>query len=430
MATASGRIKDFGRSVTYRIAGLPIAARAILVGRGSAPEAVIRHAYARSFWSVRNLSEAAALMLALSLWPVALIGLAAAFLARNGVIVARRSGRSIGLQLLDQLRLYLAAGVLPPWYYIFELYRRPDAANARSYIYRWESKTGVLRLFKERYAYSSALNDKEQFSDHCRRHQIATASVLAIARNGKWNLRAHPAEFDTDVFEKPVEGRGGKGAERWDYTAGRYRNGRGANLNRHQLFEHLMQRSRVRPLLMQARLENHAALDRLNNGALSTVRVLTCLDERGQPELIGAAMRMAIGDNRVVDNLHAGGIAAAVELESGMLGPASDLGADASLGWIDAHPDSGAPITGTVLPMWDEVRDFAIRAHSAFGDRILVGWDIAITPDGPVLVEGNGSPDLDIMQRFVRRGLMAARLGVLLAFHVSELGLDRLPAAA
>jgi hypothetical protein len=136
---------------------------------------------------------------------------------------------------------------------------------------------------------------------------------------------------------------------------------------------------------------------------------------------------MAIGRNNVVDNLHAGGIATAVDLETGVLGSASDLGADSRLGWMDSHPVSGAQIKGTRLPMWSEVRDFAIRAHRAFDDRVLVGWDIAIAPNGPILVEGNGAPDLDIMQRFVRHGVMAARLGVLLAFHVSQMGLDQLP---
>jgi hypothetical protein len=134
-----------------------------------------------------------------------------------------------------------------------------------------------------------------------------------------------------------------------------------------------------------------------------------------------------MGSNHVVDNLHAGGIAAAVDLESGKLGPASNLGGDCRLGWLDRHPDTGARITGAQLPEWGEVRDFAIRAHKAFGDRVVVGWDIAITPGGPVLVEGNGAPDLDIMQRFARRGLMAARLGVLLAFHLGQPALDQLP---
>jgi hypothetical protein len=91
------------------------------------------------------------------------------------------------------------------------------------------------------------------------------------------------------------------------------------------------------------------------------------------------------------------------------------------MGWMGRHPDSGARITGIGLPMWRETREFAVAAHKAFADRVIVGWDIAITPDGPIVVEGNGSPDLDIMQRFVRHGLMSDRLGALLAFHLEEM---------
>ena len=37
-----------------------------------------------------------------------------------------------------------------------------------------------------------------------------------------------------------------------------------------------------------------------------------------------------------------------------------------------------------------------MRAHAAFADRIVIGWDVGIMPDGPELVEENGGPDLDV----------------------------------
>src|SRR6185369_12906584 len=83
-----------------------------------------------------------------------------------------------------------------------------------------------------------------------------------------------------------------------------------------------------------------------------------------------------------------------------------NLGLDPTLGWITRHPDTHAQITGTILPMWEAALSLALRAHRSFADRALVGWDIALTADGPVIVEGNGAPDLDIVQRFYRRGLM------------------------
>ncbi len=428
---ARQRVKDFGRGVTYHIAGLPVAVSNRFTRRGRASERVIRRAYARRYWSPRGWSEGAQLALALVAWPFALVGLQIAFTLQNGAQVARRFGRPIHRQLVDQLRLYLSAGVLPPWYYIFELHRSPARSNARDYFYRWESKGGVLRLLNEGdRTPSSELFDKAVFAEQCRLRQIRTVPVLALFLDGQAEVRADPRELETDLFVKPIAGRGGKGAERWDLGGpGVYCSPDGERLTRDGLFARLAEKSLTVPLLAQERLRNHPRIEPLNNGALSTVRVLTCLNEEGEPEIVGAAMRMAIGSNNVVDNLHAGGIAAAVDLETGTLGPASNLGADCRLGWMDRHPVSGAQIQGTQLPMWDEVRDFAIRTHRAFSDRVLVGWDIAIAPDGPILVEGNGAPDLDIMQRFVRHGVMAARLGVLLAFHVSQLGLDQVPAA-
>ena len=428
---AKQRVRDFGRGVTYQIAGLPIAARHAAPWRRRCATNDLRGAYARRYWRPRGWSERAQLALALILWPVVLIALQITFTCRNGGAVARRFHRPVHRQLVDQLRLYLAAGVLPPWYYIFELHRHPASVRAREYIYRWESKGGFLQLLKEGgLAPSSELNDKAIFAEHCGRHQIRTAAVVALFREDRVELRAAPIELETDLFVKPIAGRGGKGAQRWDRVGpDHYQSPDGERLTRGQLFDRLLVAAKKTPLLAQQRLRNHAALEPLNNGALSTIRVLTCLNERGEPELVGAAMRMAIGSNHVVDNLHAGGIAAAVNLDSGVLGSASNLGADSRIGWLDSHPVSRAAIAGAELPMWDEVRELALRAHRAFDDRILVGWDIAITDDGPVLVEGNGSPDLDIMQRFVRHGLMAARLGALLAFHLSRSSLGQAAAA-
>jgi hypothetical protein len=150
--------------------------------------------------------------------------------------------------------------------------------------------------------------------------------------------------------------------------------------------------------------------------------VLTCLNAENEPEVMAAMMRTSFGKNRTVDNLHAGGIGTLIDLESGKLGPASNLGADARLGWFTAHPDTGAQIAGTPLPCWEEVKARAIDAHHAFNDRVAIGWDIAILEDGPIFVEGNGNPDLDILQRFMRIGLREHRFAELLAHHLRSRG--------
>jgi len=415
-------MKDFIRAVQFRIAGLPTAARMVFGSADCRPEVVIRRAYARHFWRPGSVSELAALAIALIAWPVTLAGSLAVYSLKNGSTAARRSDRSVASQTLDQVRLYFTCGVLPRWYYIFELHDSPTTSHARAFLSRAETKGGVFHLLKEGpFKPSSAVTNKADFYDRCREHGITTPPVLAVIAADESRQPPKLADLDTDLFVKPLRGRGGKGAERWDFKAGLYCNTTGTGLRSDELLKRLEARASSEPLVIQPRLHNHPELESLSNGALSTVRVLTCLNELNVPELVGAVFRMAIGSNHTVDNLHAGGIAAAVNLETGILGRASNLGADNRLGWVDRHPDTGALVTGTTLPLWPDVRQFAFQAHSAFADRIIVGWDIAITPAGPMLVEANGGPDLDIMQRFGRLGSGRARLGTLLAFHLSRL---------
>lgn len=119
---------------------------------------------------------------------------------------------------------------------------------------------------------------------------------------------------------------------------------------------------------------------------------MTCRNEHGEVEVTNAVFRMARGRNTVVDNFHAGGIAAAVDVDTGQLGRATDMGVDAATGWCDVHPQTGGVISGRTLPLWRETIQLVEQAHAMFSDRVLIGWDVAILEDGPHLVEGNGAP--------------------------------------
>jgi hypothetical protein len=222
---------------------------------------------------------------------------------------------------------------------------------------------------------------------------------------------------------KPARGRGGRGAERWDRVGPwTFAGPAGEQLSGAELLARLVAQSARVPLIVQPRIQPHRDLVPITSGALPTVRVLTCLNADNQPEVMAAMMRTSFGANRTVDNLHAGGIGALVDLSSGKLGKASNLGADARLGWFSTHPDTGNQIEGTAVPCWDEVKARAVDAHRAFNDRVVIGWDVAILENGPILVEGNGNPDLDILQRFMRTGLREHRFAELLAHHLRQRG--------
>ena len=172
--------------------------------------------------------------------------------------------------------------------------------------------------------------------------KIPTVPVLAVVHeDGVVGIRSLDP-LQRDLFVKPVDGKGGRGTERWDYLGeGRHRSGDGRE-HRHKR-DADFDRCGIMgwPRIMQRASADHSDLLPLNDDALATVRALTCLDETGHPELLGAVLRMAVGSNHVVDNLHAGGIAAAVDLATGRLGMASNLGMDCALGWLDRHPQFG-----------------------------------------------------------------------------------------
>lgn len=405
----------------YRVAGIPVVVRKAFAPPASDALGAIRDIYARQYFITHGRKDRSRIIRAWLTWPIVLIEEMARFTWRNGRIIQQRYDRSVVMQLADQIRLYFRFGILPRWYYIFSLYEQDVRRQARSFLNRFETKLALFRLLN--WPGKSPLNDKDAFASHCRAHGIDAVDVLVIARDGDLHWTGEPILPARDLFIKPTNARGGKGAERWDIQAdGRYRDPDGVNLTADDLLARLARESRDVPRLIQLRRINHPAIADLSNGALCTARIMTCLDEKGQGEVVAAVFRMAIGRNVVVDNIHAGGIAAEVDVASGRLGQASDLGDDVRLGWLDRHPDTDAAIKGRMLPLWSEAKELAVRAHAAFADRTVIGWDIALTPDGPCLVEGNSGPDVDLLQRPMRRGLGGGRLAELMAFHLAKRG--------
>jgi hypothetical protein len=82
-------------------------------------------------------------------------------------------------------------------------------------------------------------------------------------------------------------------------------------------------------------------------------------------------------------------------------------------------------ITGRKLSQWNEAVSVALRAHAAFPDLMIIGWDIALLESGALLVEGNKGPGIDLMQRAQQEPLGSSRFGELMAFHLERARTER-----
>ena len=62
------------------------------------------------------------------------------------------------------------------------------------------------------------------------------------------------------------------------------------------------------------------------------------------------------------------------------------------------HPYTGSPIQGFRFPQWEEAMEMVKQAATMVPEMGYVGWDVAFSDKGPVLVEGNNFPGHDIYQ--------------------------------
>ena len=156
--------------------------------------------------------------------------------------------------------------------------------------------------------------------------------------------------------------------------------------------------------LFQPFLQQHSDLVRRVGPVLATVRVVT-LYTGDAAETYRAFWKVPVEDG-VTDHPRAGNAAAAVDLETGRIGPVySDATGKRQL--LDTHPDTGATMDALHLPHWLQVCDLVAQASGLFHGLPLIGWDVAICPDGPVIMEANTNPSLELPQYLDGTGALA-----------------------
>jgi len=141
--------------------------------------------------------------------------------------------------------------------------------------------------------------------------------------------------------------------------------------------------------------------DAIYPDSLNTLRMLTIWDSaENQPILVRSVHRFGSSRSFPMDHFHAGlgGVCAPVDLETGKLGTALSLERDGSLKPFEQHPETGGQISGLTIPYWKEVAALVLKAARHYAAAPYIGWDIAVTEEGPSFIEANSPPGPAIMQ--------------------------------
>lgn len=144
--------------------------------------------------------------------------------------------------------------------------------------------------------------------------------------------------------------------------------------------------------IVEDKVIQHEALAALCPTSVNTIRVATLLGDKKQG-IVYAYIR--IGNGKVMDNVDCGGMAAPVDLETGVI---CGVGANKAGEVFEEHPMTGRRIPGTPIPYWSDVRSMCLDAMHVVPQVRFVAWDVAITPEGPVFIEGNSFPSHAIPQ--------------------------------
>ena len=224
----------------------------------------------------------------------------------------------------------------------------------------------------------------DEFDDKLRFNKTFAAYLGRKTLNGETATEEELAEFlrgQEAIFAKINHGDCGRGVEKlyvkdFDSPAAML-----AYIREHGL------------VVLEHVLPQHEDMARLHPSSVNTMRILTDLVD-GQVHIAYITVKMGRGGG-VCDNSGQGGILCRVDPQSGkIISPATDD----YFNVYEKHPDTGIVLQGYQLPMVDRAVAMAKEAALVFPQVGHVGWDMAITPTGPAIIEGNEFPGTDLCQ--------------------------------
>lgn len=149
-------------------------------------------------------------------------------------------------------------------------------------------------------------------------------------------------------------------------------------------------------MLCEEYIYQHEEMSALNPSSVNSVRIITLCDE-GNVEILAACLKCGGSADAIVDNMHNNGIGADVDIETGIV---TTFGYDYQDNVYSHHPVTGKQIIGFVIPRWKETLELVKATHLDMAECPFVGWDVAITKNGPEMIEANNSPGHKLMQYF------------------------------
>lgn len=244
-------------------------------------------------------------------------------------------------------------------YLEFEFY---DLTKEQRSTYLTNGKNNeIVKKFNDR-SYFHLLDNKDEFNDYFK--EFLKRDYLKPNSSEKEFKKFIKGK--DKVIVKPVDGVGGKGIEI-------------LSTDTPNLYDN------YKNYLMEELIEQHPKMAKLYDKSVNSIRVFTFFDGK-DAYLLQAILK--VGNNGVVDNFSSGGMYTFLDENGKVIAPAIDQADNI----FEVHPISGEKILGFEVPKYKELVSFIKEAAKKMPYIKYIGWDVAITKDGPVIIEGNCFP--------------------------------------
>ena len=194
------------------------------------------------------------------------------------------------------------------------------------------------------------------------------------------------------IFVKPSEGSGGKGIYIF------HKNSQGYFVTRDNITFNASFLGKIGEQLdyiIQPGIIQDPKISKIYPHSVNTFRIIT-ENKSGTVRLVSAILRMGHGQKEV-DNSTFGEIFTHININSGKFGDFAISDDDCEK--IAMHPDTQFAFSNQEISRWNDIKQYTMESAGKLPFITYLGWDIALTQDGPVAIEINRSPGLDVMEK-------------------------------
>jgi hypothetical protein len=246
--------------------------------------------------------------------------------------------------------------------------------------------------------------DKIAFHHHCVKNGLAVPELVAIldADGGScWgdgkkiktehDLQSGLARFPFGIVAKPVHGYHGNGVLMLNFAKGKHYLANDLDQPLLEIFKKILNENADKYILQRMLYSHQDIMALTGNEVLQSLRLVTYLNDDGQPRLIIRKIKLP-KKGSLIDNFSWGvneGRLCLID-EKGQIESTVKLSPEEKhLVRYDHVQDINGNNVEFRIPSWEQCVSLVLNAQKAFAPLLTIGWDVAVTDDGPFLIEGN-----------------------------------------